>query len=319
MSLMFEEESGIEDIAERVSSDDAAVRRIAIMELTDVSFDPEAELLAIKALSDVDSDVRLEAARVLYEFDGNEVAQALVAALSDDDEKVRLAAAETLSENKDSSVAPVLVKALQETTDTFVMASLLRALREHRVPEMQQIALEGLNHADATVRREAVGVLAYLKAEEVVLALMDAARNDTDPEVRRVAVGSLVFSKTDKSCEVLQNALKDDNWQVREEAAFVIGKLGREECVDALVEAMDDSYWEVCVKSARSLGQLKSSKGVEVLGSALSHGMSNLRKEAAAALGEIGDKAARPYLLQAQQDVDPDVRKLVQWALQRLA
>jgi len=318
MSLMFEEESGIDEVAERIASADSTVRRIAVMELTDVSFDPEAELLAIKALSDEDCDVRLEAARVLYEFDGDDVAQALVDALQDTDEKVRLAAAETLSENKDSSVAPVLIKALQGASETFVMASLFRALREHRVPETQQLALTGLTHSDASVRREAVGVLAYLKAEEVVLALMDAARNDSDPDVRRVAVGSLVFSKTDKSCEVLQAALKDDNWQVREEAAFVIGKLGREECADALIAAMDDSYWEVCVKSARSLGQLKTNKAIDVLGSTLSHGMSNLRKEAAAALGEIGDPAARPYLLKAQEDVDPDVRKLIQWALQRV-
>ena len=318
MSLMFEEESGIEDIVERIASDDAAVRRIAVMELADVSFDPEAELLGIKALADADSDVRLEAARVLYEFEGDEVAQALVDALQDTDEKVRLAAADTLAENKDSSVAPVLIKALQGASDPFVMAALLRALREHRVADTQQLALSALSHADASVRREAVGVLAYLKAEEVVLALMDAARNDPDPEVRRVAVGSLVFSKTDRSCEVLKNALQDSNWQVREEAAFVIGKLGREECADALIAAMDDSYWEVCVKSARSLGQLKSTRAVEILGSTLGHGMSNLRKEAAAALGEIGDKAARPYLLKAQDDVDPDVRKLVQWALQRV-
>jgi HEAT repeat protein len=47
--------------------------------------------------------------------------------------------------------------------------------------------------------------------------------------------------------------------------------------------------------------------------------MSNLRKEAAAALGEIAHPDAAPALKAAADDPDPDVRKLVRWAQQRIA
>ena len=45
--------------------------------------------------------------------------------------------------------------------------------------------------------------------------------------------------------------------------------------------------------------------------------VSNLRKEAAAALGEIADPPALVYLQRAASDPDPDVRKLVRWAIER--
>jgi HEAT repeat protein len=47
--------------------------------------------------------------------------------------------------------------------------------------------------------------------------------------------------------------------------------------------------------------------------------ISNVRKEAAAALGEIANPSARPLLEPYSDDPDPDVRKLVRWALQTIA
>ncbi|OYZ90334.1 MAG: hypothetical protein B7Y01_02750, partial [Xanthobacter sp. 17-67-6] len=58
--------------------------------------------------------------------------------------------------------------------------------------------------------------------------------------------------------------------------------------------------------------------GVTVgIGDLLGHEISNVRKEAAAALGEISDPAAIASLERGFDDPDPDVRKLVRWALER--
>ena len=46
--------------------------------------------------------------------------------------------------------------------------------------------------------------------------------------------------------------------------------------------------------------------------------MANLRKEAAAALGEIADPLASAALERHLDDPDPDVRKNLRWALQRV-
>jgi HEAT repeat protein len=251
------------------------------------------------------------------EFTGEDVARALVKALSDADEAVKKAAAETLAENKNEPGGQVFIESVS-SDDPFVKASCLRALRALRLPESQAIALECLEHPDASVRREAVGVLAYLKNDDVLIALMNAAKKDQDENVRRVAMGSLIFSKSDKAAETLIQGLKDDNWQVREESAFVIGKVGQASALDALIDAMNDDYWQVRVKAAGSLGKLKDPGAVAVLGQALSYNISNLRKEAAAALGEICSSDAIPFLEAAQDDVDPDVRKVAQWAIDQI-
>jgi HEAT repeat protein len=81
---------------------------------------------------------------------------------------------------------------------------------------------------------------------------------------------------------------------------------------------MDDEYWQVRVKAARSLGLIKSPTGVSALAGALTHDISNLRKEAAAALGEIAHADALPYLEAVLDDPDPDVRKNVVWAINRI-
>ena len=58
---------------------------------------------------------------------------------------------------------------------------------------------------------------------------------------------------------------------------------------------------------------------VAAIAESLGHQEANLRKEAAAALGEIADPSARPALEAAGDDLDPDVRKNVRWALQQIA
>ena len=95
------------------------------------------------------------------------------------------------------------------------------------------------------------------------------------------------------------------------------GKIRLAEAVDALIAAMSDEVWQVRVKSATALGRLGSVKAIPALGANLIGDVSNLRKEAVSALGEIGDPAALALLEPAAEDPDPDVRKLVRWAIGR--
>jgi HEAT repeat protein len=45
----------------------------------------------------------------------------------------------------------------------------------------------------------------------------------------------------------------------------------------------------------------------------------NLRKECAAVLGELAVSTTAPFLKKYADDNDPDVRKNVRWALERIA
>jgi HEAT repeat protein len=80
---------------------------------------------------------------------------------------------------------------------------------------------------------------------------------------------------------------------------------------------MNDESWQVRAKAANALGRICALPAIPVLGQALAHDVSNLRKEAAAALGEIASPTALVFLEPAAGDPDPDVRKLVRWAIGR--
>jgi HEAT repeat protein len=178
-------------------------------------------------------------------------------------------------------------------------------------------ALRALNDPAPEVRREAVTVLGYLKAEQAIPALMTTA-NDDDASVRRAVMSALVFSRPGgPGASALLAGLTDSHWQVREEAAASIGKIKLPDAAGALMSAMTDETWQVRAKAANALGRIRDTRAVPVLGQALSHEVSNLRKEAAAALGEIADPPALIFLERATGDPDPDVRKLVRWAIER--
>jgi HEAT repeat protein len=312
----------VADLQRRLASDDATVRRVAVLEFSDV--EDEALLSDITRVLRLDADptLRAEAARALAGWAAVEVADALAEALSDIPE-VRAAAAQSLSELKDAEVGARLLPYAAHA-DPFVCASALRGLKELRVPGAAPSATAALQHADAAVRREAVGVLGWLKRAASLPLLARVAVDDADAEVRRVATGALGMATPHDAPHVLPAlcaALVDPAWPVREEAATTLGKLRAddERVTVALRQAMGDDYWQVRLRAARSLGRLRDAGALPVLVEALVHPAGNLRREAAIALGDIGDPRAVAALQVAGGDPDPEVRKAVRLALQRVA
>src|SRR5690606_24867221 len=136
------------------------------------------------------------------------------------------AAAGSLAELKDARHGSAILQRVDDAdADPFVHSALLRALRELRVPKAFAAAMAGLESGSAPVRREAVGVLGYLKRPEGLGALTRVATNDDDPIVRRAAVGALGYAADVDVLPALAAALRDPAWQVREEAAATMGKL----------------------------------------------------------------------------------------------
>ena len=185
MAISFDEGLDLDEVLENLSDADAGVRRVAVMELRELDED-DAIPLAVKALSDSDANVRKEAAQVMDEFEGAETIQALVGALADSDEGVRTTAAAVLAETQDPTAGPILMQGVG-STNIFVKAASLHGLRGLRLAESEPLALENLEHAEPTVRRESVGVLAYLKSVSILPVLMNTAANDSDENVRRAA------------------------------------------------------------------------------------------------------------------------------------
>ncbi|WP_013588851.1 HEAT repeat domain-containing protein [Paraburkholderia phenoliruptrix] len=307
----------------RLASDDAVVRRIALIDLADLEDACVIEPIVNALQCDASPEVRSEAAQLLASWERDDVVEALCGALLDPHDVVRASAADSLSELKQSSSGAILLEWFKQP-DSFVRAALLRALRELRVAEALAPALQALSDDDPTVRSEAVGVLGWLKNAVALAPLASLATHDPDASIRRAATASLGFApRTHRATtEALLGALHDDAWQVREEAATTLGKLRVAESRDALVNALDDAYWQVRLRALRALGQIGDAASATPVAALLSHTISNVRKEAALALGEIGssdDAGTLAALEAAEADGDPEVRKAVRIALRQIA
>src|SRR5690606_27734291 len=113
-----------------------------------------------------------EAARMVDEFDADDMADVLVEALNSSDENVRNAAAHALADLKDVRIAPSLILALEGTADPTVLGGILRALKPLRAPGACAAALNLLDHEDPRVRRESIGVIGYLRDPATLDALI---------------------------------------------------------------------------------------------------------------------------------------------------
>jgi HEAT repeat protein len=303
----------------RLTDPDSTVRRIALFELADLE---DSALLPafVEALrEDPSPDVRREAAAVLAAWEQDDVVEALCAALLDADDDVRATAAQSLSELKELPSGHVL-RRWAARPEPFVRRSVLRGLRELRFADAFEPALSALPDPNADVRIEAVAVLGWLKDARALAPLASLAAGDADADVRRAAVGALGFALASDPAivDALLAALRDDAWQVREEAATTLGKLRAPSASEALIAALDDVYWQVRLRAVRALGLLRDAQAASAVAPLLSHTISNLRKEAALALGDLGSRESLPALQAALEDRDPDVRKAIRIAISQI-
>ncbi|WP_336041547.1 HEAT repeat domain-containing protein [Acinetobacter dispersus] len=300
----------------QLNQDDENIRFVAIMNIAD---EEQTELLAWlqhAVLHDPASKVRERAAIRLEGWEDLTSLHTLAQALSDPHENVRIAAAQSLSEIKHAESAHHLATYLHHHDD-FVIASILRAIRELRAEPLFEAILKHVQHSNASVRKEAVSTLSWLQKQQGLATLAQIAQHDVDNEIRRIATGGLAATQasTAEILSALHSSLTADAWQLRVEAALTIGKLKVLELEQPLLQQLDDTYWQVRIAVTRSLGRLRSKAAIAKLQENFQHDISNLRKEVAIALGEIGGESAQNILLQHAEDPDPEVRKSIRIGL----
>lgn len=231
---------------------------------------------------------------------------------------VRSAAARALADLEQPAAGTALLAALHSTSDPVVIAAILRALKSLRHEPAHQAALALLSHQHPAVRHEAVGLLGFLRKRQTLPEIARLALADCAADVRRQAVAALVSGERHAVAPTLQLTLRDPDWQVRAESAYVIGRLKISSALSALIEACGDLSWQVCEKAVEALGELRARQALPAIGLCAMAEISNLRRAAVASIGEIGDSEGRPYLAPALHDSDPGVRQLARWVLDRL-
>jgi HEAT repeat protein len=118
--------------------------------------------------------------------------------------------------------------------------------------------------------------------------------------------------------------LKSTEWATRGSAAGALGDLGSDavDAVPALIEALNrDPHNTVRFGAAAALGKVgpAAKAAVPDLIKALREDTGGgVQREAAAALGLIGDPGALPFLKEALDNTDIDVRKAAGEAIERL-
>ena len=144
--------------------------------------------------------------------------------------------------------------------------------------------------------------------------LIKSLRNQ-NPEVRIDAAKALGNMQAIEAVEPLITALEDPDVKVRMTVAEVLGKLQDGRAVEPLITALQDPKSSIKFHAAEALGKLHDSRAVEPLISALQDPEDVVRFTTALALGELHDSRAVEPLIIAASDKDQIVRN---WAIRAL-
>jgi HEAT repeat protein len=198
--------------------------------------------------------------------------------------------------------------------------------------------LQELHHPDYNTRSRAVFDLDKLGDEQTVLdELLAALATEEDLNVREDITWVLVRRK-DKAIQPLITALQSETWQLRHNAAHVLGKIASPLASDALIHLLGDENPVVVSKTALALSQIGDKKAIPALVALLAHeklevqttlrdvlesfGLQaitalgqalqsenwKLREQAAEVLGQIEDEESRVLLIHTLKDDHWQVR-----------
>ena len=144
------------------------------------------------------------------------------------------------------------------------------------------------------------------------MAAQDAAAFDLLVEMLRVTRGALCFSAAvaligagERAVPPFIEALEDQQFIVRQAAAYALGDVPDRRAVAPLIASLGDPHEAVRLSAAAALGKIGDRAAVEPLIAALSDGDSKVRRMAASALGKLGDKRALQELERVARD-DPE-------------
>ena len=151
-----------------------------------------------------------------------------------------------------------------------------------------------------------------------VAELLMQSLTDQDAEVRERAAWGLGRNRVEAAVGPLSTALGDENPEVRERTAWALGMIRADTAVGPLAEALSDVEPDVAERAAWALGMIRSDTAVNPLVGALDAAGPAVREQAAQALGMIRSPSAVPGLGAALDDSEVAVRVEVVEALGRI-
>lgn len=273
----------------------------------------------------------------------------LVANLKSPNASTRREAAADLGHSRRREAVTPLASLVRDP-DTKVRLEVVRALRELRDPSGVPAIVTSLSDGEPQIREEAIGSLVELFSERdrgnpvgrflelfsdeydrssiapsgavdpgVIQALAGKLRDD-EKDIRQEAALALGILNGTEALPALTTALRDPEPSVRGAAATAIGKIGTAENGRALVPLLSDDSTAVRNRVLQAVGILH----VREAGPALRQLYeANRRKEGGArilaALSRIGDPAQADLFQELVQDPDPERKRLAIEGLGRIS
>lgn len=266
----------------------------------------------VRLLKDKDYLNRKEAARALKKVGDERAVDALIDSLKYKSwhsdyiilNDVRDFSAEALGKIGDERAVPYLIESLEEDPDEEVRLKAAWALGEIGSPEAVDTLIVALGDDDWSVRRTAANALGMIADQRAVPYLIKAL-NDSDWQVRKFAAVSLGRMKDEKAIPILLEAMEDEDADVRWKAMLALAKFG-ERAVKPLIKTLQNENWSVRARAAEVIGKIGGEDALNALiGVFVGNTRDNnrhVRGRAAEALGRIGDERALEALRYAQKD-----------------
>jgi HEAT repeat protein len=282
----------------------------------------------IRALKDQDYLTRKEAARALKKVGDERAVTALIEALRYKSwhsdyiilSSVRENSAEALGKIGDTMAIPALIDSMEDDPDEEVRLKATWALGELGDQEAVDALITALEDKNWGVRRTAANALGRIGDDRAVPYLIKALE-DNDWHVRKYAAVSLGKMQDKRAIPVLLEAMDDEDADVRWKAMLALGKLG-ESAVPPLIKTLKNKNWRVRSKSAEVLGKIGGEDALHALINLLvgrtTDKNRHVRGKAAEALGRIGDEQGLGALKNAQKDEYKYVRDKADISIQKI-
>jgi len=287
----------VDPLLSALSSPTSASRRQQAARILGQVKDPRAVEPLVSALSDTDSDVRIEARDALVEIGAPAVEPLMRTLRSPGAQAPRHGAALALGKIKDPRAIAPLIEALKGSAPTAPYETeYARALGQLGAVTVEPL-IDALADRRTYVRYGAADALGLTKDPRAIEPLV-AALGDQEYNVRVAAHIALQGMKA-LAVDSLVRGLHNGNARARAESAGLLAELGESRTVAPLVEALKDQEEEVRKQAAKALGHLKDPLAVRPLIAALeAPGSGNA---VADALGQLGASAVEPLISALEQ------------------
>lgn len=281
-----------------------------------VKFNPQSLEALINALEDPDQSIQEASIEALVKI-GEPIIPKLIEKFYENNCSVSYPVSTVLGRIGDPAFEQ-LVLLLQDENWT-VRRKVIQAFRSLNPSHSFMYLMDSLKDEDSIVRNEAACALGNIGGPEVSEMLIEGLM-DKD---KRISIGTVLedvaLFRNQDNIETFIQLLRNEDWEIRKNAAEILGKIGNQCAIKPLLDVLHDENFEVRMSVIESLGLIGDPLSVESLICILKDDEDEeIIMLSAWSLGEIGDERSIPYLIKAYDNDYFGIKREIYDALKKM-